>query len=43
MNVQILVAVVLTICSPLTALHASGTKPNVLLIITDDQGWNDPA
>jgi len=27
--------------APLTALQASGTKPNVLLIITDDQGYGD--
>ena len=41
MNVLIIVAVVLTICSPLSALHAEDAKPNVVLIITDDQGYGD--
>ena len=40
MKLRLLILVALLL-APLTALQASGTKPNVLLIITDDQGFGD--
>ena len=40
MKLRILLLTALLL-APLTALHASGTKPNILFIITDDQGYGD--